>query len=170
MTAFDEAFAMAYQLHYPRLVRFIAGLGGSDVDADDIAQETFLRLHRRGDPIGGENVRFWLFRVARNLTLNAMRRRRVWARVQKFAGVVPVIGADAQEALEREELSARCRRLLRQLPADLREALLLREWEEMTYDEIATTLGVSVAKVKTDLFRARQRLRDALRGEEEARR
>jgi RNA polymerase sigma-70 factor, ECF subfamily len=158
----DDTFDAAYATFHPQIVRFLRGMLGGRGDAADLAQEVFLRLHASGSAAPeGERVRFWLFRVARNLAINELRRMSIRDRLRAF--LRPLVSIDDPHArLERDEEQRRVARAVARLKPDHRAALLLCEWEEMRYDEIAATLDVSVAKVKSDIFRARQALRAAL--------
>ncbi len=154
--------ATTYEAEYPVIVRFADGMLAGRGDGHDIAQEAFLRLRRSDVP--AERIRFWLLRVARNLALNELRRRQ---RLERFRRLFPWIAgpADPYETAARRDNEQRLHTCLDQLPPELRAPLLLREWESMSYDEIARALDVTVAKVKSDLFRARQRLREAMNPE-----
>lgn len=158
----DDTFDAAYATFHPQIVRFLRGMLAGRGDAADLAQEVFLRLHAVGDAApDGERVRFWLFRVARNLAVNELRRSSIRDRLRAF--VRPFVASEDPHArLERDEQQRRIAREVARLKPDHRAALLLCEWEEMSYDQIAVTLDVSVAKVKSDIFRARQALRAAL--------
>jgi RNA polymerase sigma-70 factor (ECF subfamily) len=158
----DAEFAEIFNEFYPSLCRFLECLlGGASGAAQDIAQESFMQLYRTGtEIIAREEVRFWLFRVARNFALNELNRRRTRQRL--FGKVVDALRTGAPnpserlEAAERKELILN---LLKRLPEHQRAALLLREHEEMSYSEIARVLNVSEGKVKVDIFRARATLR-----------
>jgi RNA polymerase sigma-70 factor (ECF subfamily) len=120
-----------------------------------------MQLYRIGpESIVREEVRFWLFRVARNFALNELNRRSTRRRL--LGKVVDALRtetpgpAERLEAAERKELILD---LLKHLPEHQRAALLLREQEEMSYGEIARVLNVSEGKVKVDIFRARTTLR-----------
>ena len=120
-----------------------------------------MQLYRTGmESIVREEVRFWLFRVARNFALNELNRRNTRRRL--FGKVVDALRAETPgpaerlEAAERQELILN---MLKHLPESQRAALLLREQEEMSYSEIARVLDVSEGKVKVDIFRARTTLR-----------
>src|ERR687893_564994 len=104
---------------------------------------------------------FWRFRVARNLALNELNRRQTRHRL--FDRVVNAFRAHVpgpEEEFEMAERRERVLEMLALLPEHQRAALLLREQEEMSYREIAEVLGVSEAKVKVDVFRARTSLRE----------
>jgi RNA polymerase sigma-70 factor, ECF subfamily len=158
----EESFADAYATFHPQIVRFLRGMLAGRGDAGDLAQEVFLRLHASGGAAPeGERVRFWLFRVARNLALNELRRVSIRERLRAF--IRPFgLHDDPHERIVQDERRRLVANHLAKLRPDHRAALLLCEWEEMSYEDIAATLDVSVAKVKSDIFRARQSLRAAL--------
>jgi RNA polymerase sigma-70 factor (ECF subfamily) len=159
----DAEFAEIFNEFYPSLCRFLECLlGGASGAAQDIAQESFMSLYRTGPgKIARDEVRFWLFRVARNFALNELNKRSTRQRL--FGKVVDALRPQTQglaerlEAAERKELILG---MLKHLPEHQRAALLLREQEEMSYTEIARVLNVSEAKVKVDIFRARSTLRE----------
>ena len=159
----DAEFAEVFNEIYPSLCRFLECLlGGASGAAQDIAQESFMQLYRTGpESIAREEVRFWLFRVARNFALNELNRRstrqRLFGKVaDALRAGTPPSQVEQMEAAERKELILS---LLKHLPEHQRAALLLREQEEMSYGEIARVLNVSEGKVKIDIFRARTTLR-----------
>jgi RNA polymerase sigma-70 factor (ECF subfamily) len=155
----NEEFAMIFNEVYPNLRRFIECLLGGDTAAQDVAQESFLRLHS-ADGVPTEEARFWLFRVARNLALNELSKRQTRTKLmEKVADVFRKREPDPEEALQQTERRRILFELLKSLPEAQRAALLLREQEEMSYGEIARVLNVSESKVKVDIFRARNNLR-----------
>ena len=120
-----------------------------------------MQLYRTGTEriVRGE-VRFWLFRVARNFALNELNRR--GTRQRLFGKVVDALRTEPPSPAERLEEAERREMILgwlKHLPEHQRAALLLREQEEMSYSEIARVLNVSEGKVKVDIFRARTTLR-----------
>ncbi|HWS55717.1 MAG TPA: sigma-70 family RNA polymerase sigma factor [Pyrinomonadaceae bacterium] len=163
MKSEDDEFARFFDDLYPSLCRFLACLlGGGRAAAEDVAQESFMRLYHKGlGSLPAGEARFWLFRVARNLALNELNkgqtRRRLFDKVAAAFGSHDAGPEREYEAAERRGLVLE---MLKLLPEQQRAALLLREQEEMSYREIADVLGVSEAKVKVDIFRARAVLRD----------
>ena len=159
----DEEFTVIFNDLYPSLCRFLESTlgGGSRGAAQDIAQETFLRLYRTGlATIPLEEIRFWLYRVARNLALNELNKRQTRNRLLgKVVEVFTTRESNPEELLEQSEHRRMVLDLLKLLPEQQRAALLLREQEEMSYQEIARVLEVSESKVKVDIFRARSALR-----------
>jgi RNA polymerase sigma-70 factor (ECF subfamily) len=137
-------------------------LGGRAPLAQDLAQESFLQLHRTawGTLPPGE-ARFWLYRVARNMAINEF--RKTHTRYRLFDRVVEAMRPAARnpeqeyETRERKEMVLE---MLRTLPEDQRTALLLREQEQLSYREIGQVLNISESKVKVDIFRARAALRE----------
>jgi RNA polymerase sigma-70 factor (ECF subfamily) len=165
MASEEDEFAVIFHEFYPGLCRFIAcllgGRGASGI-AQDIAQESFLQLHRTGfRSLPEGEARFWLYRVARNFALNELNRGNTRQRL--FSRVVDVFRAHVPTPEEEFELAERKDLLvdmLGTLPEQQRAALLLREQEEMSYREIASVLDVTESKVKVDVFRARTLLRE----------
>ena len=163
MASEDEEFTMLFQDFYPSLCRFLECLlGGRAALAQDLAQESFLQLHRTAwGTLQVDEARFWLYRVARNFALNEFRKSNT--RYRLFDRVVEVMSPrtrnpeEEYETRERQELVLQ---MLHKLPEDQRVALLLREQEQLSYREIGQVLNVSESKVKVDIFRARTTLRE----------
>ena len=158
MTRQDEWFDTTYRTFYPQIVRFLDGMLSGRSESSDLAQEVFLRLNREETPPSGEQVRFWLFRVARNLAINELKRIGVREKLRHLIDSLISGPADPFQRLSSKEEWIVVVEGLRGLPEDQRAALLLREWEGMSYEEIASTSQVSVAKVKSDIYRARKTL------------
>lgn len=156
-----------------------ARLLGNPSDAEDIAQTVFLRAFQRfADLNANPAAPGWLKTVTRNACLNHLTRYRSrWTlfsemgfsekgRTSDEAGDVDLdLAADDPSAvtrLERAEDLGRLEQALAALPDAQRVPLVLFHFEEMNYQDIATTLGVSLAKVKTNIFRGREALRKVL--------
>ena len=164
-----EAFVREYQdMVFATAVRLL----GREGDAEDIAQTVFMRAYERFAELErSPSVAGWLKTVATNLCLNHLSRYR--ARWQFFSELdegsdrttfserLAAIAA-APDDLERAERHERLERALRRLPDHQRVPLVLFHFEEMSYQAIADTLQVSVAKVKTDIHRGREALKQEL--------
>lgn len=158
------------------LLNFLYRYTGSYDDALDLAQETFLRVYehrQRFEPRG--RFSSWLFTIASNLTRNLARWRSRHPTVSIHA---PPPGEDEEsddvledlpsgertpaDNAEREDLAGAVREHIQQLPHDLRSAVLLFEYQELSHAEIAQTLGCTPKAIETRLYRARELLRKAL--------
>lgn len=157
----EEEFIRIFEEVYPNLCRFLESLMGDHGAAQDIAQESFMRLFQEGsEKIKSGEERFWLFRVARNIGLNELRTAK--KRLGFFEKVVEIFyqpRPDHAESFERKERERIVMSMLETLPEHQRAVLLLREQEEMSYAEVADVLEISESKVKVDIFRARRALR-----------
>jgi RNA polymerase sigma-70 factor (ECF subfamily) len=146
-----------------------ARLSGNDAQAEDIAQEVFLRAHRRFEELK-DNPRAagWLKTVATNLTFTHLTRyRKRWVffsqlQPQDEDGDAPEhefpATASVTEEVQAEERHEFIETALRALPEHQRVPLVLFHFEDMPYEEIASKLHVSLPKVKTDIHRAREAL------------
>ncbi len=167
-----EAFVREYQdMVYATAVRLLANA----TEAEDIAQTVFLRAFERFAAIStSPTAAGWLKTVTTNLCLNHLSRYR--ARWQFFselgrpgdAGRDDCLAAALPSpespwtAVERADRAERLEHALRHLPDHQRVPLVLFHFEDMSYQEIASALGVSVGKVKTDIHRGREALRQEL--------
>jgi RNA polymerase sigma-70 factor, ECF subfamily len=158
-------------------------LSRNSTEAEDLVQETCLRALRAIDGLRAEDsVKSWLFTILRNIWLNQLRQRRTGPDLIELDadenGTYEPVDArqdphtDYVSKAEREQV----RVAIRQLPVEFREIILLREYEELSYQEIAALLACPIGTVMSRLARARSRLRDLLsdklqaRPQEEARR
>jgi len=142
---------------------------GNTTDAEDIAQAVFLKAYERFAEIGSSpTAGGWLRTVATNLCLNHLSRyRRRWRLFSELQTPDEEEAGDYSESLAAPEATPVARReeleeALRQLPNAQRVPLVLFHFERMSYDEIASRLGASVGKVKTDIHRGRLALKRKL--------
>jgi RNA polymerase sigma-70 factor (ECF subfamily) len=159
------AFEQIVRAHQQEVWRFLRRLLGDDGAAEDVTQETFLRVYQRL-PGFAFRAKFstWVFQVARNAGIDELRARE---RRSRLAGALPPSpGATSGAAEATVELDA----ALATLAVDLREALLLIEVLGLHYAEAATVLSVPVGTVKSRVFAARARLVDWARAGEAAER
>jgi RNA polymerase sigma-70 factor (ECF subfamily) len=139
---------------YPSLFRYLQRLTGDNDAAEDIAQESFVRLLGRTLP---ENeARLWLFTVATNLFRDSARTSRRRERLLSATPWKPAQLPAPDESLERERRVASVRKALEQIPERDRQMLLMRE-EGFRYDEIAQVAAVAPGSVGTLLARATRR-------------
>jgi len=161
----DDRLTALYAAHGASIHRFLCGLLGDRALAADATQETFVRAHCRLGTFreGGRPVA-WLFGIARNVSLELRKAR---ARAARFVGpegehddaIAP--GSPESELLGREALGI-VEDALSRLSEERRAMLLLRLDHGLAYDEIADLMGCSLAKVKIEIFRAREVLRASM--------
>lgn len=167
--AFDELF----RRYAPRVRQFVAWQSGAGDDAvDELTQEVFFQLYRSLPRFAGRSsFRTWLYGLAHNVCRHHRRRRQRrlrWLRepVDDGPGLddLPDLAPDVVERLARRELRSEVRRQVARLPARYRSTLLLRDWEDLSYAEIAEVLEIPVGTVRSRLHQARARLATALEG------
>lgn len=153
-----------YEAHGARIHRFLRDLLGDTTLAKDATQETFVRAYKKLATLDPAlSVAPWLFGIARNVSLELRK-----ARARAGRCFVHGDNADApnNDSPERDILGREALRVvgsaLEQLPEERRAMLLLRLDHGLSYDDIAVTMGCSLAKVKVEIFRAREVLRDAM--------
>jgi RNA polymerase sigma-70 factor (ECF subfamily) len=162
-----EAFVRRYEdMVYATAVRLL----GNQAEAEDVAQTVFLKAFERFDMLSASpSVGGWLKTVATNLSLNHLSRyRRRWRLFSEMGAddqaepaveTVRSLAASVVDDLERAENAARLERALAELPDHQRVPLVLFHFDGRTYEQIAITLRVSLAKLKTDMHRGRLALR-----------
>ena len=140
---------------------------GDAVLAEDIAQETFIRAWTKLSMYRPEgSFRGWLCRIAANLTIDALRRQK--PTVELESRTFEASGDGPEAAALRDERAAAVREAIAKLPLHSRMALVLREYEGLSYREIADALGIPLGTVKSRLNDARHRLKAELSGYLEA--
>lgn len=166
------AFRALVERHQDAVVGTVAKMLGNPADAEDIAQQVFLRLWKHAKQYRPEaKFTTYLFTIARNLVFNETRRRsrrkEVSADEREESSHLQVAADESAQPdaeLLRAELQQAVDKAINALPEVQRMAVVLRRYEQMPYEEIADVLKLSLPAVKSLLFRARTTLRDALRG------
>ena len=151
-------FETQFEQLYPSLYRYLHRLTGDPDVAEDIAQETFVRLLKQSLPEA--EVRPWLFTVAMNLVRDGARKTERRNRLLQTAPMLTSPTAPTDEAVERGEQIAVVRQALAKLAPRDQQLLLMRE-EGFKYEEIARVVGVAPASVGTLIARALRRFVEA---------
>ena len=142
-------------------------------EADDVVEDALMRIHEKAPGFRGERgLRAWALRIVANLCRDRLRRAKFSAGPPEamdplaHAGLVvdPVSGWDRDIDLQRQ--LAAVEQALGELPEEQREAVILRDRLDLSYEDAAATLGISVAALKSRLFRARDGLRARLGSKE----
>lgn len=151
-----DCFMRIYDYFMPRLCVYLRGLGAPDAVAEEMAQECLLRLWLRAaeyDAAQGA-LSTWLYRIARNLQIDRIRRERSWMQVQ--AAVEDAAAVDVIERSSAEQFAdqARLRQRINELPAVQARLVRMSYFEAKSHSEIAQALGMPLGTVKSHLRRA----------------
>jgi len=167
----ESAFATLVRSHERRVFGLVMRMLGDRQEAEDVAQEAFLSLHRHGHRFRRE-ARFstFVYRVAANAALNRRRslgrkraREEALARRQDAGFDLPSSPRDPEDATAGGQIQAQVQEALLQLSEDLRAAIILYDIEGQSYGEIAEALQIPEGTVKSRIHRARNALREHLR-------
>jgi RNA polymerase sigma factor (sigma-70 family) len=151
--------------HGERVYRLAYRLSGNRADAEDLTQETFVRVFKSLADFRPGTFEGWLHRITTNLFVDSVRRRqrvRVLALLDDADARLPSTLPGPEQAYERTHLDPDIEHALDALPAGFRAAVVLRDLEDLSYEEIAATLGVTVGTVRSRIHRGRVLLRAAL--------
>ena len=164
----SEAFGALYRRRRPDVYRFALHMTGLPAAAEDVAQDVFLTvMHeaRRFTP-GRSGVVPWLLGIARNHA----RRRLADRRLEPMAAVggEPGVHADPADAIAYSQRARELRRALASLPVVYREAVVMCDLQELTYQDAADAAGCAIGTVRSRLHRGRQMLGEKMRGERRA--
>ena len=161
-----QSFSLLVEAYSRPVYNLTYRMLGNAHEAEDAAQETFLRAWSRLDQYdAAHKFSTWIFSIANHYCIDKLRKRRT---VQVSIDDNPVLQnleGDAphpDESALRSENMREVQALMGQLDPEYRTPLVLRYWEDLSYEEIAATLGITVPAVKSRLFRARQRMADLL--------
>jgi len=150
-------FESLFELHWKRLCGILLQLLGDPLEAEDLALETFVRLYQH-PPSEGYNLGGWLYRVATNLGLNALRARRRRQHYEERAGSFAIEDnslEDPSETIERKMKQDRVRATLDSMKPRYAQVLILRH-SGLSYSEIGSAVGVAPGSVGTLLARAQK--------------
>jgi RNA polymerase sigma-70 factor, ECF subfamily len=147
-------FEQIYRRYARDLYRFALYLSGDQAHAEDLVSETFVRCWASPEPIREATVKSYLFTIARNLYI---RERTRHSRHTELSPHLPDSGS-IQQSLEGRERLGYALQAFQQLPEADRSALLMRANDQLSYEQIASALGLSLTAVKVKIHRARQKL------------
>lgn len=174
----DDGFGRLVAAYERFVYRVAFRFVGNEDDASDVAQETFLRVHRALPGFRGDSsLSTWIYTITANLARNNLRSKRNREKLQVLApadtrdeGDKPSFWdkvADTKERgalreTESRDLGVRIHRALMALPVDFREAVMLRDLEDLDYQDIAKLMKIELGTVKSRIARGRAMLRDLL--------
>ena len=156
----ESAMHSLYQRYAPRVYAVVRRIAGEDALADDWAQEAWIRAFRALPRFRGDSAfSTWLHRVAVNSALQGRRARsRHDTRETQLPPILPGRGGT-----DPAELRISLERAMERLPEGMRQVLVLHDVEGFTHDEIGEMLGIAAGTSKSQLFKARAKMRDMLR-------
>jgi RNA polymerase sigma-70 factor (ECF subfamily) len=169
-----QAFCTLVESHSDRIYGYLLHMLGDREEAADLAQETFVRAWEALDRFrGGAAFSTWLYRIATNLAIDALRRRKRRGQCQSLDEPVETNGGEVDrqiadplrqpdEVLAAAQLQNEVWRAVSELSPKLRAVLLMYDFEQFCYEDIARTLKVPVGTVKSRLFNARQQVKAKL--------
>ncbi len=168
-----QAFEALYLKYHRGLYSFLLSMLRSPETAEDVTQDVFVKLFNQIQSYRFQSpFAHWLFRMARNAAIDRFRREKVRRatsldadseRVHPLQEVLPSNSPLPSARSESQERAKAVREAVLQLPENYQTVVMLREWDELSYEEIARQLDISEGTVKSRLFRARQMLADLLK-------
>jgi RNA polymerase sigma-70 factor (ECF subfamily) len=168
-----SAFDLLVAKYQHKILNLVMRYVKDPSEALDVAQEAFLKAYRAAPSFRGESAFYtWLYRIAINTAKNylvAARRRPIAVDVdfedaEQFEALTKQSDIDTPERLAlTEEIGSAVEAAIQELPEELRTAILLREIEGMSYEEIAATMDCPVGTVRSRIFRAREAIEERLR-------
>jgi RNA polymerase sigma-70 factor (ECF subfamily) len=172
MSDSQQDFPALYSEYYPKIVGFLRRLVG-EAEAEDVAQEAFVKISRSLDGFRGESrLSTWIYRIATNAALDHLRRPSTKQSARQEDGATDGGGADDDFAVDgaplhdtlliRKDMNKCIRGLVDDLPEHYRTVLVLADLEGFTNAEIADVLGLSLDTVKIRLHRARLQLKKTM--------
>lgn len=169
----EDAFRIIFDRYTISLIHFAYRFLGSQVEAEDIAQEVFLRVYRHKEQYDAQRpFRSWIFSITARLSANKVRDRKTHRETtldaedsdegSNFSASLIDQGPQPEHDYQSQESVQRILAALQMLPENQRTAILLCRFEQMTYEEIANVLGTSIQAVKSLIYRGMQTLSQRL--------
>ena len=162
------SFQLLVERYQDRLFALTRHYTRNLVEIEDIVQEAFLKAYRRLDSFDHRSSFYtWIYRIATNTVLDVLKRKgrspvQAVEDPELVKDAKPVQGVAPDAGLEREEVARITHEVLDHLPEIFRTVLIMREFDQMAYQEIADVLAISIGTVESRLFRARARFKEKL--------
>jgi RNA polymerase sigma-70 factor (ECF subfamily) len=170
-----EQFIAILKRYQTQVYKLATYMLNDEEEAKDVTQEAFLKAWQVFETIRQKTAKAWLLKTATNLCIDRLRRRKfqsAWDEYDaeyseleignKMFGVIDQTPDPLEQCLNQETREL-VQKAIAQLPPDYRIAVVLRDLEELSYEEIATMLNLSIGTVKSDIFRGRRMLKKILR-------
>ena len=163
-----RAFTELMRRYQQRVYWAARRIVGTHEDADDIAQETFVKAYTAlGDFRGDSSFFTWLYRIAINLSLNAVRKRQLvnYVRENEIINRLFPSSDDPSRDVEFKETQSRLQEAISRLPEKQRAVFVMRYFDELSYEEISEVTKTSVGGLKANYFHALRKVREYLNNE-----
>jgi RNA polymerase sigma-70 factor (ECF subfamily) len=163
-----HAFTELMRRYQERVYWVARRIVGSHDDADDIVQETFVKAYLSlGEFRGDSSFYTWIYRIAVNMSLNVLRKRKIWSYLHESELMTWILSSsdDPGKDLEHSEIETALQRVAAKLPERQKAVFVMRYFDEMTYKEIAIVLNTSEGGLKTNYFHALRKVRKYMRHE-----
>ncbi|MEN2984699.1 MAG: sigma-70 family RNA polymerase sigma factor [Dictyoglomaceae bacterium] len=167
-----EAFNILVKRYEKKVFNILYLQLGPINDLEDLAQEVFIKIFKNINKFRGEaQFSTWLYRIVLNLSYDYKRKNKNifslddnidYEREETFENILPTSEEDPEKVLERLEVQRKIRDAIKGLSKEYQEVIILREFEGLSYEEIAKVLNCPVGTVESRLFRAREELRKKL--------
>lgn len=156
----DRIFQHVYREVFTLIVRISARIVGDIESAEGICQDAFLKLYERREQFPGpDDAKYWVIRVAKNLSINhAKRKERERRAYEKYRFLPKQEFDEADTQVIEKETMSEVQKALEALPEKLRTVLVLKEYGGLNYREIGKIMGITEGNVKVRVFRARAQL------------
>lgn len=166
-----SAFGEIFNKYKKEVINTVYRLIGNNDEAEDLSQEIFLRIYnasKRYKPTA--KFRTYLHKITMNICLSYLRRKRILQFIsldkflkEKIDALPDIDNSSAEDIYLKKELSNKARKAILQLPTNQRTAIVLKTYNDLSYDEIATALNITPQAVKSLIFRARENLKKMLK-------
>jgi RNA polymerase sigma-70 factor (ECF subfamily) len=158
-----DALELLFRRHHARVFRFLTRLVDNEAVAEELVSEVFLEVWRHAGAFAARSqVSTWLLSIARHKALSVLRRRSAEELDEETAELIEDPADDPEVALQKAQRSEIVRGVIEQLSPAQRQIVNLVYYREQTIDDVAASLGIPLATVKTRLFYARKRMGELL--------
>ena len=163
-----ESFQIVYEQVFPVVMRVAYHVTYNMDMSEDICQEAFIKFYEKNIYFRSiDESKYWLIRVVKNMSINVVKRKvREQATVERLKQVTPKPSASGEEALLGNETRIAVREAVEKLPEKLKSVLVLREYANLNYRQIAQILRISESNVKVRAHRARKMMETLLNRED----
>jgi len=165
-----QAFTELMRRYQQRVYWVARRIVGSHDEADDVVQEAFVKAYLAlGDFRGDSSFFTWLYRIAVNLSLNAVRKRQVMNYLHESELLSRILPSsdDPGRDVEQQETESALERAVARLPEKQKAVFVMRYYDEMTYEEIGRVLKTSIGGLKANYFHALRKVQEYMRNENE---